>query len=180
MRVRTAAAICKRPVEMHRTGLPLRGAGARSATERCDRSAMCEKLVEIAAAPTPLRQAYGLPPPLKGRLWVDQEIDPYKSPLHLLLPQGLFMVCTQYLVFIPIIDNNFLWFSPRFARLFPGNRIYCTQGRGRGGLARNIVFLLGRRDHAKENQPNSHGVRPGEVCAAGKAAPQPLSAPAGL
>ena len=86
-------------------GLPLRGAGARSATERCDRSALCGKLVEIAAAPTPhqqswmenstrqgartpgqgrqfknssIRHGFAMPPPLKGRLWVDQEIDPYK------------------------------------------------------------------------------------------------------
>ena len=47
-------------------------------TERCDRSALCEKLVEIAAAPTPLRHGFAMPPPLKGRLWVDQEIYPYK------------------------------------------------------------------------------------------------------
>ena len=51
-------------------------------TERCDRSALCGKLVEVATAQTPLRQAYGLTPPLKGRLWVDTSINPYKSPPH--------------------------------------------------------------------------------------------------
>ena len=40
-------------------------------TERCCRSTLWGSLMGIGTAPTPLRQAFGLPPPLKGRLWVD-------------------------------------------------------------------------------------------------------------
>ena len=36
-------------------------------TERCCRSTLWGSLMGIATAPTPLRQAFGLPPPLKGR-----------------------------------------------------------------------------------------------------------------
>ena len=38
--------------------LPLRGAGARSATERCDRSALCGKLLKVATAQTPHQQSW--------------------------------------------------------------------------------------------------------------------------
>ena len=49
-------------------GLPLRGAGSRRLTERCDRSAFSENLTEIATALTPLRHRLTpMPPPLKGR-----------------------------------------------------------------------------------------------------------------
>ena len=135
--VRTAAAICRRPVEIHRKGLPLRGAvmAQGAMTERCDRSALCGKLVEIAAAPTPLQQSwmenstrqgartpgqgrqfknssirhgFAMPPPLKGRL--------FHCPLSTGAVYGLHTISCIY----PYNRQQFLVVFPSFREIIPG------------------------------------------------------------
>ena len=47
-------------------------------TERCCRTGARNQPGLFRQLLTPLRHGFAMPPPLKGRLWVDQEIDPYK------------------------------------------------------------------------------------------------------
>src|SRR5699024_7359226 len=68
--------------------LPLRGAGARSATERCDRSALCGKLLKVATAQTPLQQSWmenstrqGARTPGQGRQFKNSSIRHRLAPM---------------------------------------------------------------------------------------------------